>query len=126
MNIYFLRIGAVFALLAVGLGAFGAHSLEKIVSPEELDTFEVGVRYQFYHAFAILFIGLLSSRKQHRHLNTAGWLFTVGILFFSGSLYFLAVDEALGLSLRWLGPVTPIGGTMFIIGWIFLILASFK
>lgn len=121
-----LQLGAVFALLAVIFGAFGAHTLEKIVSSDELETFEIGVRYQFYHAFALLIAGLLSIWRPHRHLKIAGWLFAIGILCFSGSLYLLAVDEALGLSLRWLGPVTPIGGTLFIAGWGYLFLAVGK
>jgi uncharacterized membrane protein YgdD (TMEM256/DUF423 family) len=121
-----LQLGAVFALLAVVFGAFGAHTLERIVSPGELETFEIGVRYQFYHAFALLIAGLLSIWRPHRFLRVAGWLFAIGILFFSGSLYLLAIDEALGLSLRWLGPVTPIGGTLFILGWAYLFLAVGK
>jgi uncharacterized membrane protein YgdD (TMEM256/DUF423 family) len=125
MKIKFLRLGAIFALLAVIFGAFGAHSLEKIVSPEDLDTFETGVRYQFYHAFGLLIIGILSQWWKHRYLNIAGWLFTVGILFFSGSIYGLVLDEPIGLSLRWLGPVTPIGGTLFILGWGALVAATF-
>ena len=125
MNIKFLRLGAIFALLAVIFGAFGAHSLEKIVSPDELDTFEVGVRYQFYHAFGLLVVSILSKWFKHRFLNIAGWLFVVGILFFSGSLYGLVLDESLGLSLRWMGPITPIGGTLFILGWGALIAATF-
>lgn len=126
MKIIFLRLGAIFALLAVLLGAFGAHSLEKIVSAEALHTFEVGVRYQFYHAFALLVVGLLTHWRQHRYLSIAGWLFGVGIVLFSGSLYGLAIDEALGFSLRWMGPITPIGGMLFIFGWAALLVATFR
>jgi len=125
MKIIFLRLGAIFALLAVLFGAFGAHSLEKIVSPDELHTFEVGVRYQFYHAFALLITGLLTYWRPNRYLTIAGWLFMGGILLFSGSLYGLVLDESLGLSLRWMGPITPIGGMLFIFGWGALLRATF-
>ena len=104
------RLGAVLAFVGVGLGAFGAHSLEGIVTPERLDTFEIGVRYQMYHALALLAIGALPA-KGHR----AALFMFVGSLIFSGSLYVLVLS---GVS--WLGAVTPIGGVLMLIGWALL------
>jgi len=117
----FLQIGSLFALLAVVLGAFGAHGLETQLSPERLDTFETGVRYHFYHSFALLATALIGQHFSHKLIRTAGWLFAVGILLFSGSIYLLACRDILGIaSWTWLGPITPIGGTFFIVGWALL------
>ncbi len=117
----FLQIGSLFALLAVVLGAFGAHGLEAQLSPERLDTFETGVRYHFYHSFALLATALIGQYFSHKLIRTAGWLFAVGILLFSGSIYLLACRDILGIeSWIWLGPITPIGGTFFIVGWALL------
>ena len=92
MQIY-LRLFAALAALAVGLGAFGAHGLKALVGPAELETFTIGVRYQFYHAFAIGFVAVLSHQGRHssRHLRRAAWCFGLGILLFSGSLYLLSL-----------------------------------
>jgi len=118
----FLQIGSLFALLAVILGAFGAHGLEARLSPEQLDTFETGVRYHFYHSFALLATALIGQHLRHSLLRIAGWLFVMGIVLFSGSIYLLACRDILGIAnWTWLGPITPIGGTLFIIGWALLI-----
>jgi uncharacterized membrane protein YgdD (TMEM256/DUF423 family) len=122
----FLRLGSLFALLAVTLGAFGAHGLKAIIEADSLNTFEIGVRYQFYHAFALLAAGLLAYSRKVRLLQWAGWCFVVGILLFSGSLYLLALKDALSLPVAWLGPVTPIGGVFFIIGWALFFVSTFK
>lgn len=121
----FLRLGSLAAFLAVGLGAFGAHGLKAILSPEEVNTFEIGVRYQFYHAFALLAVGILAYSRKNKLLHWAGWLFVAGIVLFSGSLYLLAVREEMGLDLPWLGPITPIGGGLFIAGWLAFLVSTF-
>ncbi len=109
----FLRIGSVLGFLGVTFGAFGAHALKSRLSPEMLGVFETGVRYQMYHAFAILIVAaLLGQRSGARVLSTAGWLFAAGVLLFSGSLYALALTGT-GI----LGIITPIGGLLFLGGW---------
>lgn len=122
----FLRLGSLFALLAVILGAFGSHTLREVLTPKDLAIFETGVRYQFYHAFALIAAGILLYLRKTSFLPIAGWLFTAGILLFSGSLYFLAIDEAMGLSFSWMGPITPIGGTLFILGWAAFLGSTFQ
>ena len=108
---------AFLAALTIGLGAFGAHGLEKLVDAEALATFETGVRYQMYHSIALLVIGFATVIPA----NTRKWVFRFfifGILFFSGSIYFLALKSILPFSVSFLGPITPIGGTLLIIGWL--------
>ena len=94
MDRFFFISGAVAALIAVALGAFGAHSLRTKLSPEMLNIFEVGVRYQMYHAFGLIAVAWAMARWPEAHLNTAGWAFIVGILIFSGSLYLLSTTDA--------------------------------
>src|SRR6266436_3488027 len=105
MDRTFLLIGSVLGFLGVVLGAFGAHALRARLSPEMLVVFETGVRYQMYHAFAILSVGLILGRMGGWMISAAGWLFAAGIVLFSGSLYLLAFT---GVTV--LGAVTPIGG----------------
>lgn len=122
----FIRIGSLAAMAAVILGAFAAHGLKEHLTPESLVTFQTGVRYHFYHAFAILIVGLLFYNRKTNLLQISGWLFVAGILLFSGSLYLLAVRETMNLGLNWLGPVTPIGGLFFISGWLCLFLSTYQ
>ncbi len=112
-------IGALMGLVGVGLGAFGAHGLRTRLSPEMLAVFETGVRYQMYHALALLATAALMSRAEGRAAVVAGWSFTTGIFIFSGSLYALAFSGA-----RWLGAITPIGGVAFLLAWIALAIAA--
>jgi len=117
-----LMLGSAFGLLGVAIGAFGAHALKPIlVESGRLDTFELAVRYQFYHAFALLISGILMNQLPIKFLNLASWFFTGGILFFSGSLYLLCFT---GLGV--LGAVTPIGGTLFIAGWACVFISALK
>ena len=117
-----IAIGSVLGGLAVALGAFGAHSLRDVLTPSALETFETGVRYQFYHAVAIILAGLVLGRDPSAKLsNAAGWLFMIGVAIFSGSLYLLTIT-----GMRWLGAITPIGGVAFIVGWACLGLAAWR
>ena len=122
----FLRLGSLFAMLAVMLGAFGAHGLQEVILPERMITYETGVRYQFYHALAIVMIGTLYYFGKKSFLRYAGWSFIAGILCFSGSLYLLSLSDILEVPAEILGPITPIGGTFFIAGWVLLFLATFQ
>lgn len=117
----FLLAGAVAALLGVGLGAFGAHALAARLSPTDLATFETGVRYQMYHALALLGLGLLRRQRPGPWLDRAGLLFLWGTVVFSGSLYLLVLTGQ-----RWLGAVTPIGGVAFLAGWAALVAALWR
>ena len=122
MNRKFLMAGALFAALAAICGAFGAHFLKTILTAESLQTFETAVRYQFYHAFALVAVGVLYIKYPWKLLQWAGYLFIAGIILFSGSLYVLC-----GLpSMKWIGAVTPIGGLCFITGWILLAISAAK
>ncbi|MBA3582832.1 MAG: DUF423 domain-containing protein [Gammaproteobacteria bacterium] len=119
---FFLLAGAVFNLLAVVLGAFGAHALKNKLSADLLRVYHTAVEYQFYHALALLAIGILMLQWPHNTvLKSSGLSFFVGVLIFSGSLYALALS-----SVRWLGAITPLGGVAFIIGWILLSLAIWR
>ena len=113
-----ITLGAVFAALGVAIGAFGAHGLRERLSAEELQIFEIGVRYQMYHAFAVIVCGFVASRVDSNVLRGAALCFSAGIIIFSGSLYALSLTGT-----RWLGAVTPVGGVLFIIGWILLALS---
>ena len=117
----FFALGAGFGLLGVALGAFGAHGLKGSLSADMLANFETGVRYQMYHALALLVVAWAVTRWPGGLTNAAGWLFVVGIVIFSGSLYLLSVT-----GLRWLGAITPIGGIALIAGWACLILAALR
>jgi uncharacterized membrane protein YgdD (TMEM256/DUF423 family) len=112
MDRTFLLIGALAGFTAVALGAFGAHGLRARLSPDMLAVFETGVRYHMYHALAIIATALIMDRASGRLTAAAGWLFTAGIVLFSGSLYALAVT---GVTV--LGAITPIGGVAFLAGW---------
>jgi len=108
----FFFIGFVCAGIGVLLGAFAAHGLKQSLTPEMLGVFETGVRYQMYHAFALMFVGWFAQHRQDRLIVIAGWLFLLGIIFFSGSLYVLSI-----FSLPGIGVITPLGGVAFTVGW---------
>ena len=115
MDRFFFIAGSLSAFLAVALGAFAAHGLKNKMPPEMFNIFEVGVRYHMYHALGLLAVAWASSRWPGTHFTAAGWLFIVGTIIFSGSLYLLSLT-----GLRWLGAITPIGGLAFLIGWLLL------
>ena len=117
-----LFIAAVYGFLAVALGAFGAHGLKDRLSPDMMAVYQTAVQYHFYHTLALLLVALLMhSGLQSSALKVSAWLFTAGILVFSGSLYALALSD-----IRVLGAITPIGGLMFLGGWLCLALAAWK
>jgi uncharacterized membrane protein YgdD (TMEM256/DUF423 family) len=120
----YLITASLLAALAVILGAFGAHGLKLIVPPETVTTFETGVRYHFYHSFALLATGILFDKGRKSWMKFAGISFVLGILLFSGSLYLLTIIKATDtVGLSKLGIITPIGGLFFVAGWIALAIA---
>ena len=126
MSKNFLRIAFIFAFLGVVLGAFAAHGLKSVLNEYQIGIFQTGVRYQFYHALAIMMAYLLSTHLSIKLSRWAAICFTVGILLFSGSLYGLACRHLIGLEVsKILGPLTPIGGVFFIVGWLLLFFGSF-
>ncbi len=106
-------MGALSAFIGVAAGAFGAHGLKGRISAEMLTVFEVGVRYQMYHAFALIAAAWAQAKWPSTSIIIGGWFFVVGTLLFSGSLYLLSVS-----GVRWLGAITPLGGLAFLAGWI--------
>jgi uncharacterized membrane protein YgdD (TMEM256/DUF423 family) len=113
-----VRWAAAFGAAAVAIGAFGAHGLKPLLSDYQILIFEKGVQYQFYHALALLAVGILQQKNAAQPwLARAGWLFVAGILGFSGSLYLLACRDLLPFGVAWAGPLTPLGGLCFLGGW---------
>ena len=122
MQNIFLLIGSIIGALSVAIGAFGAHGLKTfLLANERTETFETAVKYQFYHAFALLIVGLLMLHIENRLLNYAGWSFLAGIIIFSGSLYALCLT-----GIKVLGAITPIGGVAMIAGWILMAVAVYQ
>lgn len=121
-----LRWGALMAALAVILGAFAAHSLKAVLAHDQLMVFNTGVRYQFYHSFALLITGIVYAYYPHKNLRLASTFFLVGIILFSGSLYAMSLLSIPGISLGPIGIITPIGGLFFILGWILFFLGIKK
>jgi len=118
----FLVIAAISGFFAVVVGAFAAHGLKQIIAPEMLEVVKTGVQYQMYHALALLLVALwLSHKPAARGLKAGGLAFILGSLLFSGSLYALALGAP-----RWLGPITPLGGLCFLIGWVSLLVAAWR
>lgn len=115
-----ILLAAVFlGITAIILGAFGAHALKKVLSVEQLQSFEVGVRYQMYHALFLLFIGSFAFLNEKERLLIF-WLTILGVLFFSGSIYLLATNGITNLKTKFLEPVTPVGGLLLILAWGYL------
>lgn len=115
----FLSLGAISGLIGVAAGAFGAHALKAQLTPDLLAVFETGTRYQLVHAIALIVTGLVTQRRRGRAAPAAGWLFLFGTVFFSGSLYVLALT-----GVRAWGAVTPFGGVMWLLGWALLAFAG--
>ncbi|WP_348674987.1 DUF423 domain-containing protein [uncultured Abyssibacter sp.] len=121
MHSLWLPLSALYGFLGVALGAFGAHALRQRLEPDMLRVWETAVNYQFWHALALLGIGVLMLRHASGWLNASGLLFALGVLLFSGSLYALALS-----GIRVLGAITPIGGVLMLAGWICLFIAVLR
>ena len=117
----FIVLGALTLLLGVALGAFAAHGLKSVLSPELLNIFKTAVDYQFIHGLGLIFCGLIYQQHQQKFIKLSGWLLLAGIIIFSGSLYLLVITD-----IRWLGAITPLGGTAFILAWASLIVGMLK
>lgn len=123
----FLILGTLLAGLAVALGAFGAHGLKKLVDADTVSIYQTGVQYQMYHALALLAVGILAQRMESSLLNYAGFFFVGGIVCFSGSLYLLSSFRAMNKAVpAFVYPITPLGGLLFIVGWVLLLFALLK
>ena len=109
--------GGIYGTLAILFGAFGAHGLKKYLSEEQLKSFETGVKYQMYHALLLILSGILFLFEGYSQ-NLMGWFLIVGVFFFSFSIYALVLSSARGRKMSFLGPVTPLGGLLLVMGWI--------
>lgn len=125
MNRKIIATAAFLGLIAIILGAFGAHALKKILDISELNTFETGVKYQMYHALFLLFIGT-SNDISNKVKKAIFYTIILGVLFFSGSLYFLAINRLLPFDFRPFGFITPIGGLLFLAGWFWLFVNFYR
>ncbi len=125
MKQFFLLIGAIYGMLSVVFAAMGSHALKKILTDEKLHSFEVGVRYQMYHALVLIFIGMIFT-FDYQLEKVMGWFFVLGVFLFSFSIYALIFAERVGYSKSILGPLTPIGGFLMILGWFLLIINLIK
>ena len=125
MNKYLLIAGALLGGLAVVLGAFAAHGLETMLEQDQIDTFETGVRYQMYHAFLLIIVGALNmiSKKTKKLVL---WFTVIGVILFSGSIYGLATNDLTSFNFKSIGFLTPIGGLLFILSWITLLVNFLK
>ena len=121
MDRVFFALGSLSGFLAVGLGAFASHALKSRLDADLLAVFETGVRYQMYHALALLAVGWACTRWPGPAVTASGWLFVAGTLLFSASLYAIALTGA-----RWLGMITPFGGLAFLAGWLCLAWGAWK
>lgn len=121
MDRIFFALGALSALVGVAAGAFGAHGLRERLDADMLAVFEIGVRYQMYHAFGLIAAAWAHTKWPATSVVAAGWLFVVGTIVFSGSLYLLSLT-----GIRWLGAITPIGGVAFLAGWLCLAWAAWR
>ncbi|MBC7417071.1 MAG: DUF423 domain-containing protein [Pedobacter sp.] len=126
MNKRIILTASFSGAVAVLLGAFGAHSLKSLVDEHSLEIWQKGVDYQFYHTFALLYLATFV-RYRNKLVNIAYFCFTFGIIFFSGSLYLLATRSMFNLDfVNVIGPITPIGGLLFFLGWVMLFFAAIK
>ena len=123
-NKQILITAATLGMSGIILGALGAHALEGKIDPEQIVSFKTAVRYQVWHALALLFLFSVDSKKLNTKKIAIFW--TIGVLLFSGSIYFLSLRDLINLPLTWLGPVTPLGGLLMIFGWFLLFLSAFR
>jgi uncharacterized membrane protein YgdD (TMEM256/DUF423 family) len=127
MNKQIIITASFFGMLAVITGAFGAHGLKAVLTSQQLEVWHTAVQYNFYHVFALLFLATFAGKREGGLISAAHYLFTFGIILFSGSLYLLSCRDVLGWGwLSVMGPITPIGGLLFILGWLMLGLAAIR
>lgn len=117
MNVKLIRVAIALGLIAIILGAFGAHALKGLLTEQQLISFETGVRYQMYQSFFLLFVGATHYLSE-KAKKTISIVMFFGVLFFSGSIYLLSLQEVIGMNFKFLGPVTPIGGLLIMISWL--------
>lgn len=117
MKEFILIMGGAYGALAVIFGAFGAHALKKVLDVEQLKSFETGVKYQMYHALLLILVGIIFPFTGFSQ-NLMGWFLLLGVFFFSFSIYGLVLSSAKGRKMSFLGPVTPLGGLLLVMGWI--------
>jgi uncharacterized membrane protein YgdD (TMEM256/DUF423 family) len=125
-NRSFYIVASIFGALSGAFGAFGAHTLKELITHDQLVIYEKGISYQFYHTIALFITAFLIERNDVKYFKWAGYCFIGGIIFFSGSLYLLSMNGMIGLNEKIIGPITPIGGLGFIMGWLFLAYGNFK
>lgn len=127
MQKIYLVIGILLSGLAVALGAFGAHGLKKVAAPETVAIYQTGVQYQMYHALALILVGILSERVSGSFITYSGVFFIAGIILFSGSLYLIVSYYAMNKTVPTaIGILTPVGGLLFILGWVCLLAGVLK
>jgi len=114
---HFEIFGITFAMMSVVFGAFGAHMLKKRLPESALQSFEVGVRYMMYHGLALLILSLMPLEEK----EIISWIFIAGTFIFSFSIFFLSLQPILKVNMKWLGPITPVGGVLLVFGWILLL-----
>lgn len=121
-----ITIGAIFGGVAVIAGAFGAHGLKGLLTPDKLQVYDTAVKYQFYHTLALILTGLLIHSFTNKNLVRAGYCFIAGIILFSGSLYILSTSSLFNAQINWVGIITPFGGLLMITGWLLLLLGILR
>jgi uncharacterized membrane protein YgdD (TMEM256/DUF423 family) len=127
MNRQIIITASILGMSGVIAGAFAAHGLKQYLTPQQLEVWHTGVQYQFYHVFALLFLAIITKTNNNKLLTISYYFFVYGIIFFSGSIYLLACRDLIGWGwLNIMGPITPIGGLLFIAGWFTLALAAFR
>lgn len=118
--------GSAFLATAVAFGAFGAHFLKGVMSPNSLETFHTGVDYQFIHGLGLILLGFSKAALSEKYFKWGGNLLIIGVVLFSGSLYLLSMQDWLGIYASFLGPITPLGGLCFILGWLFIMIGFLR
>src|SRR5690554_6364720 len=127
MNKTIIGTAAILGFISIIFGAFGAHALKEVLTPEQLISFETGVRYQMYHALVLVLLFIISLKVNHVYFNRAAQFIFWGVILFSGSIYLLTLKNMLGIeALKYVAPITPIGGALIIVGWMFILLGALK
>ena len=126
MRKVFIRIGTMMAVLSVAMGAFGSHILSELLEPKLFNTYEIGVRYQFLHAITLFALGIFFYYRRNKLMVYAGYALLAGVVLFSGSLYLLSLEFLFNIPSAYLGPITPIGGIVLMVGWMLLYFSTYQ